>query len=207
MPIVISDKLHSDQISELTMISDNVKINSIKIKFIHIDFVECAIYRPHSKHIAVEEFTNLLNTFLLNDEIKNSKIIIIGDLDINLLEHTTHPPTNNFLVNLQALNFFPHISRPTRFPDSLQLGDPSLLDHIYTNFNGNFTSGIIHFPVSDHLPIFINITIPSEKPKLHKVEYRNITQTNKQLFSNKLSTVQWNELLTHDVIMAHCILL
>ena len=108
----------------------------------------------------MEEFTNTLNTLLQRDIIKKNNVIIIGDLNINLLEHTSHTPTNNFLASLQTLNFYPHISRPTRFPDSSNLGEPSLLDHIYTNFNSNFHSGILHFPVSDHLPIFLKINCP-----------------------------------------------
>ena len=91
-----------------------------------------------------------------NNVLKDNKSILIGDFNINLLEHTTHPPTNNFLVQIQSHNFFPHIGRPTRFPDSQHLGDPSLLDHIYTNFPNNFKSGIIHLIVSDHLPVLIN---------------------------------------------------
>ena len=167
--VFISNKLNIEQISELTIANGDIEINTIKINTSSTNLIICTIYRPHSKHIAVEEFDNILNTLLHSDIIKTAKIIIIGDLNINLLEHTTHPPTNNFLINLQALNFFPHISRPTRFPDSLHLGEPSLLDHIYTNFNGNFTSGILHFPISDHLPIFLNISIPSGKPALHKI--------------------------------------
>ena len=128
----------------------------------------------------------------------------MGDLNINLLEHETHQPRQNFLVNLQSLNFFPHISRPTRFPDSLQLGDPSLLDHIYTNFNGDFSSGIIHFPISDHLPIFWNIIFPSETSKFHKIEFKNITQRNKQLFSHKLSIIQWDQLLSTQNVDTNC---
>ena len=79
----------------------------------------------------------------------------MGDLNINLLEHTTHAPTNNFLASLHALNFYPHMYRPTRFPDSVNLGQPSLLDHIFTNFNNNLTAGIIHtFPCFRSLASF-----------------------------------------------------
>ena len=76
------------------------------------------MYRPHSKHENIEAFTDNLFTLLQRDEIKKNNIIIIGDININLLEHTTHTATNNYLAALQTINFFPHISRPTRFPDT-----------------------------------------------------------------------------------------
>ena len=100
----------------------------------------------------MDEFTNILNT-LLHERAGNNNILLIGDFNINLLEHTTHSPTNNFLINIQTLNFLPHIARPTRFPDTFDLSEPSLLDHIYTNFTKTFTAGVIHYPISDHLPI------------------------------------------------------
>ena len=202
--VFISNKLNTEQLCELTIINEDIEINTIKINNIFQNTIICAIYRPHSKHILVEEFSNILSTLLHKDILKHTKIMIIGDLNINLLEHTTHPPTNNFLINLQALNFFPHISRPTRFPDSLHLGEPSLLDHIYTNFNGNFTSGIIHFPISDHLPVFLNMSIPSGKPRLHKIEFRNLNYINKQLYSDKLMNVNWNRLLTAQNVDSNC---
>ena len=103
---------------------------TLKINTGTLDILICAIYRPNSKHIAVEEFTQVINT-LLEVKAKNNKIVLVGDFNINLLEHSTHIPTNNFLANIQAINFTPLIARPTRFPDSSELGEPSLLDHIY----------------------------------------------------------------------------
>ncbi len=94
---------------------------------------------------------------LLLKKKKKNKIIIMGDLNINLLEHWTHNPTNNFLASLQTMNFYPHISRPTRFPDNSNLGHQSLFDHIFTTFNNTCLSGIIRFLISDHLPVFLNI--------------------------------------------------
>ena len=119
---------------------------------------------------------------LLQDKAGNNNTVLIGDFNINLLEHTKHLPTNNFLANIQALNFVLYIARPTRFPDSLNLSEPSLLDHIFTNFTKEFTSGIIHFPISDHLPIFLNISIPLTNEKPTKIEFRHMTPQFKQLF-------------------------
>ena len=196
--VYISNSLKSQQIQECTLINDDIEIITVKIHTASNIYNLCSIYRPHSKHIGVEEFNDILCNILQNDCIKNNNIIIMGDLNINLLEHDTHAPTNNFLASLQALNFYPHISRPTRFPDNINLGQPSLLDHIFTNFNNNFTAGIIHIPVSDHLPVFLNIpniTIPN---KLHKIEFRNLSHSNKEKFTSKLNLIDWNALLSSN---------
>ncbi len=82
------------------------EINSIKITSKSLNFIVCTIYRPHSKHVAVQDFTDLLVSLLHKDDLKNSKIVLLGDININLLEHKTHAHTNNFLTTLQASNFF-----------------------------------------------------------------------------------------------------
>ena len=197
--IYISNNIQCEQLQELTILNESLEMNTIKVTDNSCNYVICAIYRPHSKHEAVEEFSNTLFAHLQKDVVKRSKTIIIGDLNINLLEHTTHTPTNGFLSTLQTLNFFPLISRPTRFPDSLNLGEPSLLDHIFTNINSNYISGIIHYPVSDHLPIFLNFPTSIKSHKLHKIEFRSITKVNKELFSMKLSAINWNSLLINDL--------
>ena len=191
--IFTSKTLHSQQIEDLTIVNDQIEINTVKINTDSHDILICATYRPNSKHIAVEEFTQVINTFLENIA-KNNKIVLVGDFNINLLEHSTHIPTNNFLANVQAINFTPLISRPTRFPDSSDLGEPSLLDHIYTNFNFSLNSGILHFPISDHLPVFLHIFIPAKKHNLYKKQFRMITTEGKQLFSDNLNSINWTNL-------------
>ena len=204
--VFISNKLLSEQLNDLTLINDQIEINSIKITSNTTSIIVCAVYRPHSKHEYIEEFCNNLCTLLQSNTLKNKKIILIGDLNINLLEHTTHNPTNNFLATLQTMNLFPHISRPTRFPDSSNLGEPSLLDHIYTNFNNNFSSGIIHYPLSDHLPIFLNIFVPTKQNNLHKIEFRIINQTNKEKFGQSINMINWNALLQAEDIDDNCLI-
>lgn len=99
--IFISNDLQSEQLKDLTQISDNIEINTVKVTTQSLSFIICAIYRPHGKHELVEEFTNTLCTLLEKDTIANKKVILLGDLNINSLEHTTHTPTNNFLATLQ----------------------------------------------------------------------------------------------------------
>ena len=196
--VYISNNIQSTQIKELTLINDNIEMNTTKITIDSNSFVIIAIYRPHSKHEGVEAFTNNLITLLQRENIKKSNVVVIGDININLLEHSAHTATNNYLAALQTINFFPHISRPTRFPDTVNLSEPSLLDHVYTNFNNSFVSGIIHYQVSDHLPIFLNISTPPKPLTFHKIEFRIFNQNNKQNFTNEINLINWNDLFTSD---------
>ena len=194
--IFIKDIFSFELINEYCFINDNIEICTARLKILNFSYVISVIYRPHSKHIAVNEFTTIANQILSNDIFRCSKTILLGDLNINLLEHSTHLPTNIFLNAMQALNYFPHISRPTRFPDNPDLGHPSLLDQIWTNFTPPSSSGIIHFNLSDHLPIFINITLNLTLNYKHKITFRIFNSSNYNLFTNELTNVNWDDLLS-----------
>ena len=193
--IFTKNNLNVEILNQYCYINDSVEILTIKLKTTNLTYVISVIYRPHSKHEMVNEFTDLINQLLTNAIYRNNKSILLGDFNINLLEHTTHLPTNIFLNAMQALNYFPHISRPTRFPDNPNLSQPSLLDHIWTNFTPSSSSGIIHCGLSDHLPTFINITqhtIPNSK---HKISFRIHNAANHHAFNNELAAVDWDNLL------------
>lgn len=126
--------INAEVLEQFCFINRNIEIFSSKLKVGDTTFIISVIYRPQSKHIAVDEFIHIINELFSKETFKCNKTIILGDLNINLLEHATHLPTGLFINAMQTLNYFPHISRPTRFPDSPNLGQPSLLDHIWTNF-------------------------------------------------------------------------
>ena len=188
-------ELKADTLSQFSFINDNIEIFTTIIELENSKFIISVIYRPNSKHIAVEEFTNVMNDIFSNQIFRLNKSIIIGDININLLEHSTHLPTNLFLNTMQSLNYFPHISRPTRFPDNPTLGQPSLLDHIWTNFTPPSLSGIIHYCISDHLPIFINIIHQMNTNTKHKITFRVKNTNNYEQFSGELQRINWEQLL------------
>ena len=128
--VFVKDEIHANILDQYYFVNEHIELHSLKITVNAQEYVIATIYRPHSKHIAVPDFTNLFIEILSNDIFRCHKTILLGDFNINLLEHSDHLPTNIFLNAMQALNYFPHISRPTRFPDSPQLGQPSLLDQI-----------------------------------------------------------------------------
>ena len=182
--IFIKDDLTAELLNNFSYINDNIEILTTKLKVSNSTFIISVIYRPHSKHELVNEFSDIISEILSNDIFRRNKSILLGDFNINLLEHATHPPTSLFLNSMQALSYFPHISRPTRFPDNPDLGQPSLLDHIWTNFTPSSSSGIFHCGLSDHLPIFINITQHSTPNTKHKISFRIFDQPSHNLFTS-----------------------
>ena len=197
--IYICSDIYAKPIQQYTSISEDIEMCTVKLN-LTTNLIFSVIYRPHSKQVAVDEFTHTLNNILAQDLFTRNNTVLLGDFNINLLEHSSHQPTNYFLNSMQTMNYFPHISRPTRFPDNPDLGQPSLLDHIWTNFTPLSTSGIFHHPISDHLPIFLNIILMSDPCTKHKITYRVFDTTKHNLFTTYLAATNWNALLNSNDI-------
>ena len=132
--VYVDSNINASKLPNWTMVNDDIEILTLELTFDKHIYKLCTIYRPNGKHDRIKEFTEVLNKILSNSHNSKDRIILIGDLNINLLEYSTHNPTNIFLTNMQTLKFNPLVSRPTRFPFHGQRGDSSLLDHIFTNF-------------------------------------------------------------------------
>ena len=157
------------------------------------------IYRPAGKHERVRSFTNKFSSLLNDSTFTKSKVFLMGDWNINLLELSTHNPTQNFLNMMQSQNYFPLISRATRFPELNQRGRPSLIDNIFTNFLPRAISGILKNKISDHLPVFVNAAHSDvEKIKI-KIKFRDFCLNNKQRFATELSQVNWRDFLNEEL--------
>ena len=75
-------------------------------------------------------------------------IILDGDLNIDLIKHTSDRPSQNLVESMASSGFLQLISRPTRLTDH----SATLIDHVYTNNLENTKScNIITIDISDHL--------------------------------------------------------
>ena len=94
------------------------------------------------------------------------------------------------------------INKPTRFPRGRQRGDPSLLDHFYTNNTNSVTNiGLFSHSLSDHLPFVATISLHPKKPKPEFInpfirDFRNFDQ---EKFNESLDRFVVNESDSLDV--------
>lgn len=202
--VYVKDSIPSTPITEYCISDENIELCTIKVTVGSITYIISSLYRPHSKHHQIKEFSDLMDDLLSRDIFTNNKSIIAGDFNINLLEHNDHLPTNNFLSMMQSCNYFPCISRPTRFPDDNSTAAPSLLDHIWTNFTAPSSPGILFSPLSDHLPVFLNLPTVEKLNETHKISFRLMNNVNCAKFKAKLSEVHWNSLLSHHDTNTNC---
>ena len=200
--IYVRNSLQSDSIQQFCTVNEDIEMCTVHVKATNINLIVSAIYRPHSKHEKVDKFTDLMSNSLSHEIFRNNKSILIGDFNINLLEHGSDRPTENYLNVMQSLTYFPHISRPTRFPDANDDTAPSLLDHVWTNFTPFSLSGIIQYQLSDHLPIFLNLhqTNTGAQEVKQKISFRVNNIYNRNKFTHGLTLINWDTALNLDNI-------
>ena len=174
-------------------IKDNLSLNvqGCEDLWISIDFpglkskyVFSVIYHhPCSNHNAF--FDNLeQNMQALND--KKTKVMIMGDINIDLASQTNYVSDYNLL--LQSNFFFSLITKPTRVTYSSK----TIIDHVLTNDTDSIlTPGILTYSISDHYPIFCTISNPTFKTTKKNMTYsfRNIALVNGDKFRSDLYSV------------------
>ena len=198
--IFISSKHDFEMIEEYCFVTENLEICTVLINVNNTPYVIAAIYRPQDKLHKIKEFRKEFAPILKSALFKKSCTILLGDFNINLLQHSEHQQTNEFLNLMQTFNFIPLITRPTRFPEGEQSGDPSLLDHIYINFTPSITPGILHYHITDHLPVFANFALSQPVTSTHTLKFRIFNDANEQKFTRSLAHILWEEILIEENI-------
>ena len=108
-------------------------------------FLALFLYRPPDCDVT---FFDDLDAVLECVEHENKETILLGDININLLETT--PGSKKLLQATRSFGFQQLISEITR-PIS-----GTLIDHVFTNKRFNSSSyGTLNYGISDHLPIYV----------------------------------------------------
>ena len=151
--LYIRDSFNVNVLNELCITSTFYESLVCEIVISGIKFVICCVYRPPGSNI--NDFNNQFETNFLRKISKNKRIIICGDLNINLYNPLKLSSINNFILLMLQYNFFSHINYPTRY-NLNEITSFSLLNQIWSNFIPlNPTSGVIKEVITNHFPIFL----------------------------------------------------
>jgi len=128
-------------------------------------------------------FTNLLE--IIHSE--KSNYVIGGEINFNFLKYQIDTHITDYVNSILSLGCISLTNKPTRFSSTQQ---PSLLDHIYTNIiDDNTTTGIAHYDISDHLPIFANLNFHPKCAKKYRPKIRCLNNFDLPSFLEDLNIV------------------
>ena len=96
------------------------------------------VYYRHNKHDknTLHKFIDQLDTQLHSTDIRNKRVIIMGDMNIDLTKLSTNKDIELYFNTLTCHNFESHINSPTRVQynsKSNTLYSATLIDHIFSN--------------------------------------------------------------------------
>lgn len=183
--------LISYKIDRLCSVNNVIEICVVEVTNAGDDLVIIvSVYKPVNSNIT--EFCEALGSVLDDGELRGREVIVTGDFNINILNgDILVNGVSDFINVMHSFNFLPRITKPTRFPTGDQLGQPSLLDHIWYNKMSLCVSGIVMCDISDHLPCFLQINRKiSTESKLIKIMFRDRSEINMICFCNNIR--EWN---------------
>ena len=155
------------------------------------------LYRAHT---SIDDFNVDLSQVLQKLSEENKDCYILGDYNIDLLKDEIHRPTGEYLDLIYSHHMIPTILKPTRITDT----SATIIDNILTNCHENIRTRIILTDITDHLPTvyFKNLKglNQTQNPSSKYVYKRNHTDDNIDRFRNRLSKVNWNEILDGDEV-------
>lgn len=156
--------------------------------------IGCTYRAPNTDlNVFNEEFLGVMEI------LKNSKVYMCGDYNIDLLKYESHEQSRCFVNNLYCYGFYPLIDSPTR----ITVNSSTLIDNIFTNtIDSPLKSGILVNDISDHLPIFtFSENCNVNKNIENKISWRFSRQTqdiNMEHFMYSLENTDWNDVYKSD---------
>jgi hypothetical protein len=149
-----NDLTSTDHISEsLWLEIDKTKLGTPK------NILIGCIYRIPGQN--PDLFNEKMSSILTLISSENKLIYHTGDYNLDLIQSSTHPATNEFLNINYAHSLTPKINKPTRITATTA----TLIDNLFSNHENdpNDFSAILPLDISDHMPIiyFKSITSPS----------------------------------------------
>lgn len=154
------------------------------------------IYRSPSAKI--DKFKEQLDTYLSQlNRHKNKSITLVGDFNVDLLNHDTDIHGQNLINLAESYGFVQVVSLPTRLTDH----SATLIDHIYTNsIHAVSTSRVITLDISDHFGTYVCISLDpnfireenSTNSHDEYVNFRKFTATNMATFTELINGENWD---------------
>ena len=149
------------------------------------------IYRPPGTDVSA--FTLSLDDIISKVASENKELFLMGDFNINLLNHDRHTQTSEFLDSMYSQSLFPLITKPTR----VYRETATLIDNIYTKniLDNRYHCGIFVTDITDHYPVFCICSNVSTDKNTDLIKFRNLGPANLNLFCDKISQINWVPIL------------
>ena len=146
--IYVNDNFEVTTRNDLTYKNDILECIFVEIKLSNSEHVVFGnMYRRPNTSII--DYLNILANILLTLKSESKKVIISGDININLLNCKNNGQIADYVNLFRSHNFLSLINKPTRVTNNSY----TLIDHVWSNYYSNIIVGaIVYNQISDHFP-------------------------------------------------------
>lgn len=148
----VKDRLQYTILSSVSCCSQALEALFLKLE---CGLVVGVVYRPPHSRLAgfIDEMEIIMSSLTKKSK---TRVIIVGDMNIDAASKNFMDYTHL----LRSYNFRNLITAPTRITTS----SATSIDHALTNIDTGINAGVYQTPISDHLPIFVQVdTLPMVK--------------------------------------------
>ena len=168
--------------------------------------VGCYYRHCRSRKSDVMKFLDDLDSSLESKLVKNSKLILTGDFNLDLCKINHNHDVSAYFNCLLSNSLENHILKPTRiqyYPNSLQVRSATLIDHLSSNlFEHKCLAGNLYYSNSDHFgnfALFENAINPkSNRNKPSPPMRRNFSKIDQDQLVRDLNNTAWYEDVCND---------
>ena len=195
--VLCEDSLSTNKNELLSICDQDIETCVVESSYCGEKYIIVAIYRPPQG--SKLEFISKLESLLANLNTASNTVSIVGDFNLNLSDINDAHVTE-FTSKLYSKFFLSLINKPTRFPHSNILSNPTTLDMIWTTCLGVSSSGILDFDITDHLPTFCFFDKPEISNDTGKVKIttRPYYEPNFHQLCAELDKIDWDSLLDYN---------
>ena len=179
-------RVPSDQLNKYLSICDaNIESCVVDLCFGNRIVTIIAIYRPPQG--CKQQFIIELERILNNYRNSSNQILLLGDINLNLLL-VDEPSIHDYVSMLYSKSMLSLIDQPTRYPPGMNsTANPSLLDHIWTNYYDVTACGIADYDQTDHMPVFCFLKSISNHCKNARIKIESRPFSDENLVNSQMN--------------------
>jgi hypothetical protein len=162
-----------------------MKVDGIVIRLL-------TVYRPSNKesNAAMGDFMENLENLIMDNVAPEKELILLGDLNINLLEESVNEEGRKLLGICQGYGMsLMNDNVPTRELN----GSRTLIDHIFSSINSKSEFRVKDVDFSDHKAVHCNLNVKVEEPSDTFAWTRHYSEENWETFQRKVRRESWKE--------------
>ena len=163
------------------------------------NFIIGTVYRAnYTELLTGNENGSMLELQLDAATTKNSRVIVVGDLNCDTATEKPNNATNALNEIFSTLSMKQYISKPTRI--DLETNRTNTIDHVWANpeLNRIKASGTIE-GISDHVGLFVKTNFAKEKFEPHEIRFHSYKNYSEEAFCTDLKREMENAEL-HSLI-------